>query len=230
MLHPSTPVRAAHWLIAKYHPVHGDARFLPRALECGVCTLDTLLVIERIFRDESASQDTTTHPTPWFGITAPAPDRTLLCATLPKRLFRPPTASTLPFLTHLLTTYAPSPNSHRGYPLSRAVLASDTRLIALLLASGADPSARDFLAVEIALKRRDLDSLRLLIDGPPPATAASPKPPSSGPPAKRRKPNNDHHQRGVKLSQQMVDTALTKGTPEIIQYIIHEKGTFLPGH
>ncbi|GHJ88741.1 hypothetical protein NliqN6_5143 [Naganishia liquefaciens] len=225
LAHP-TPLRAAHWLIAKYHPPSATAdtsRFLSRALECGVCELDVLAHIERIFaleRDAAAPD----HPTPWFHLTSSK--ATLLCPTLPKRIFRPrSTAShithpTHPLLTHLLTTYRSSPNSHRGYPLSRAVLAADIPLITLLLRAGADPAQRDHLAVEIALKRRDLASLRLLLDGPPSDTTDAPRP------AKRRKHTRSEPASvsGVRLSQALVDTALTKGTPEIIHYIIHEKG------
>ncbi|KAL5486287.1 hypothetical protein ACEPAI_7333 [Sanghuangporus weigelae] len=99
---------------------------------------------------------------------------------LPKRLFkslgpRPslspysPTSAPLPFLYYLYTNpqihpRLPDPNAHDGYALCRAVHAGFVDLVKFLLRQGAKPSLKEALAVRIAIKKRDLELVRTLIE------------------------------------------------------------------
>ncbi|KAI5449196.1 hypothetical protein NCC49_005233 [Naganishia albida] len=259
--HPTT-TRAAYWLIERYWRTGADA-FLGRALECAVCDDEVLLEIERIWAREVAQAGTIKNgtTTEWFAFPArgendPAPPR-LECTTLPRRIFRHPRPTTVllaqpipPLLTHLFDKYTPSPNSHRGYPLARAVLHGDLPLIRFLRLQGADPAEKGFLAIEIALMRKDIATLRILIDGPQdddpsPAVAVAAAATDASVPTttkgKRKRASSDDPSRStkrsrtsttprksalvpVRLTQPVVDKALVKGSPEIIQYIVHEKG------
>ena len=55
-------------------------------------------------------------------------------------------------------------NIHEGYPLSRAVHAGHIPLITFLLSKGARPNEKDALAVRIAIRKRDLSLVQLLIE------------------------------------------------------------------
>lgn len=56
------------------------------------------------------------------------------------------------------------PNSHRGYPLARAVLARHIPLIRLLLDNGASPTEKKYMSVMLAIGRNDLLVVRMLIE------------------------------------------------------------------
>lgn len=229
--------------------------------------MDVVREIERIWaREVEQARVMKSGETRWFrfppGGDDPSPS--LSCGILPRRIFRHQrsTTDTLcspvpPLLEHLFSRYTPSPNSHRGYPLARAVLHGDTPLTAFLLTHGADPAEKDFLAVEIALTRRDIRVLRLLIDGPGDPV---PLPPINQSPTDtcvngKRKRTSSAFEEGdshtarkrartssrttagssrrskvvpVRLTQPLVDKALVKGTPEIIRYIVDEKGKYSP--
>lgn len=101
---------------------------------------------------------------------------------LPRRLFRdlsprkdnhPYNAddAPLPFLHHLLATLTAAPgqlvldmNSNDGYPLIRALHASHIPLIRFLLSHGASPALKHSLAVRIAIQKRDLALVRMLVE------------------------------------------------------------------
>ncbi len=124
--------------------------------------------------------------TPAPSISPNNPYQPLVMSELPRRLFRvpsqpkkvsksktqsrpstspKPSSSMLsPILLHLFENYEPSPNSHKGYPLCRAVLASDIQLVKFLLENGADPGLNDGLALQIAVSKKDLGLVRLLME------------------------------------------------------------------
>ena len=90
---------------------------------------------------------------------------------LPRWLFRrlgPSGEEALPLLRYLYGRRDPSirpiPDSHHGFPLASAVKAGAMPLVCFLLEQGASPCFKDALAVRLAVKRRDLDLVRLLID------------------------------------------------------------------
>ena len=178
--------------------------------------------------------------------TAPA----LSCSELPRRLFRPdPTSASKaqssstppihPLLEYLFSTYRPSPNSHKGYPLCRAVLTSNTRLISFLLSRGADPGIKDCLPVEIAVQMRDLGMIKLLVERLPADTAGSTSPghcsgseSGSGPGTENPSPRGEKGKKGkriklgdrVTITSKLVEAAIKSGSDDIVHYFVHEKG------
>lgn len=99
--------------------------------------------------------------------------RKLYIKELPKRLFKylsssdpsRPLAEPDPLLSALLNPpYSVSPDRRGGYPLSRAVLARDLRLIRDLLDAGASPATKDALPVRVAVGTGDLDVVRMLVE------------------------------------------------------------------
>jgi hypothetical protein len=86
----------------------------------------------------------------------------LLCEELPRRLFRAKTGID-EAVRHLVERYHPSTNSHKGYPLCRAVLTHNYALAEYLLCHGADPSVRGALAVQVAIQTADLKAVSLLL-------------------------------------------------------------------
>ncbi|KAJ9097588.1 hypothetical protein QFC21_004622 [Naganishia friedmannii] len=283
--HP-TVTRAARWLIRKYYYSSSnarqqrDSRWLCKALECGVCDLEVLQELERIWRDEERSvslitatpNDAASSATIGDSNTARPRREPLTCPLLPKRIFRHrrSTTSTLafpipPILHHLFTTYTPSPNSHRGYPLCRAVMYADIPLINYLLRRGADPAEKDFLALQIGISRRDMRVVRLLVDGPGDeeekegqdssrekegmavdagtgskrkrldtaeintskrqkhATTSNGSSSSSSS-SRTSRPSATNKFPGVRLTQPLVDSVVARGSPEMIQFIIQDRG------
>ena len=105
---------------------------------------------------------------------------------LPKRLFKdlvPPgngdvqhaydvNDAPLPFLRHLYAAVAPArgldvrmhANGEDGYPLIRAVHASHIPLVRFLLGKGAEPDLKDALAIRIAIRKRNLSLVTMLIE------------------------------------------------------------------
>ncbi|KAH9945003.1 uncharacterized protein BXZ73DRAFT_86588 [Epithele typhae] len=96
---------------------------------------------------------------------------------LPRRLFRnlsprhhgswTDTDEPLPFLRFLYTHPRIPPiatNSHDGYALTRAVFADHVPLIRFLLANEASPGCRDNIAVMVAIRKRNLPLVRMLIE------------------------------------------------------------------
>lgn len=144
-----------------------------------------------------------TPPTPPRRPTKPA----LSVTELPRRLFRHLTAQSPvpPLLEYLFNTYPSiSPNSHNGYPLSRAVLCQNKTVITYLLSRGADPGLRDGLAVEIAVKMGNFKLVRTLVDNPQGKT--------------------------VDITSRFVELAVRSGSDEIVQYFVHDKGQSLTLH
>lgn len=185
--------------------------------------------------------------------TAPA----LSCSELPRRLFRPdptlhstahstpPRVHIHPLLEYLFSTYRPSPNSHKGYPLCRGVLTSNTRLVSFLLSHGADPGIKDCLPVEIAVQMRDLGMIKLLVERLPADTAGSTSPghcsgsgsasgpgPGAGAGAETPSPRGQNGRKGkriklgdrVTITSKLVEAAIKSGSDDIVHYFVHDKG------
>ncbi|KAI9460361.1 hypothetical protein F5148DRAFT_1286883 [Russula earlei] len=141
---------------------------------------------------------------------------------LPKRLFRrlsPSGAEALPLLRFLyggaiahLRASPPDADSHDGYPLARAAFAAAVPLVRFLLDHGASPRRRNALAVRLAIKRRDLALVRLLVE-PPEA------PPHERRTGKRRKISDR-----VQVNSDMLRLAVTCGARDIAEYLVREKG------
>ncbi|KAF8994211.1 hypothetical protein BDZ89DRAFT_1097065 [Hymenopellis radicata] len=95
---------------------------------------------------------------------------------LPKHLFRrldarkrayTDTDEPLPFLRLIEANPAIPPlnvNAHSGFALTMAVHASFIPLICYLLEMGANPAAKDAIAVIVAIRKKDLKLVRMLIE------------------------------------------------------------------
>ncbi|EJU05086.1 hypothetical protein DACRYDRAFT_114365, partial [Dacryopinax primogenitus] len=164
------------------------------ALLFPICTLPVFLALERIWAQVSplegsepeASQDGAGAKTRnGNGTGSGAPARPVVDLdsemwTLPRRIFRslpslsspspsnrlspPGTSDPYPLLAHILPLYPYNTSSHLGYPLSMSVRAGHLPLIRLLLERGANPALKDSLAVRIAIAKRDLGLVRLLVE------------------------------------------------------------------
>lgn len=181
--HP-TPTYVARYLLALHHTAPPQD-VLGRCLRHAVfASLPFVYALERIFAERVA-------------LGHEPPGAKLALAELPKRLFRslqwrgpsnppglayssptsydaslpdptlPPTL--LPLLEHLFATYRPSASSHRGYPLCGSLTFDPLSrpLTKFLLRQGADPSLNDGYAVSLAVKRRDLALVQLLVERAP---------------------------------------------------------------
>ncbi|TFK21164.1 hypothetical protein FA15DRAFT_93194 [Coprinopsis marcescibilis] len=149
---------------------------------------------------------------------------------LPRRLFNnliPPSNgrpwrdndAPLPFL-HFLFEFKdgllPDPNANSGYALTKSVHAQFMPLIQFLIDQGASPSIKDNLAVMVAIRQRNLDLVKLLIERQE-LTSSQPK--SSKSSGKRRKLEDR-----VKVDARMLKVAVQCKAKDIAEYLCHEKG------
>lgn len=153
----------------------------------------------------------------------------LTCRELPRRLFRsPPLPSTPipPLVIYIFDTfgqssdptYHPSPNSHKGYPLCRAVLQSNYELASYLLQKGADPSLKDYMAVEIAISVKDLKMVKLLVEREQNGSGITRIESKSESPAKKIKLGDR-----IIVPAKMVESAMKKGAKDIVNYLVYDK-------
>ncbi|KAG6862032.1 hypothetical protein C0995_008220 [Termitomyces sp. Mi166 len=148
---------------------------------------------------------------------------------IPKRLFRslaPKTGSVnwkeqeppLPFLQYLFDspgTSKPNVNSHGGYALTKAVYARFIPLIKFLLGHGAEPQCKNYLAIFVAIRQRDLALVKLLIerdDSPYMDRLVTGK-------RKRRKLEDR-----VVVNREMLKAAVKCDARDIVDYLTREKG------
>ena len=241
------PTVHADYLISCYEDLteqSTDVRalgFVSRVLRYPICTQE---VLEAIFRS----------PSYLSGSLAGSTVRTL--TILPRRLFRnlaprggPEHCSwteddePLPFLRYLYgheRIPRIGTNSYDGYALTRAVYAEFTPLIRFLLANGASPECKDNLAVTVAIRRRSLPLVRMLIEqdftsglleesngrgGRREVAAAGTKLRSGG--------GSDNKPRGAKrrklgdrvaVNQEMLKMAIKCDARDIVEYLMREKG------
>ncbi|WWC88430.1 uncharacterized protein L201_003341 [Kwoniella dendrophila CBS 6074] len=166
--------------------------------------------------------------------TAPA----LRCAELPRRLFRDPPnpfEPIHPLIKYLFENYTPAPNSHKGYPLFRAILTSNYELVTYLLQNDADPNIRDCFALDIAISMKDLKMVRLLVERNLPASSGlnqNPIIPSTPSPSKEDIKKGKKVKLGdrIEVGTRMVEKAIEKGSKEIINYFVYEKKVMPPLH
>lgn len=138
---------------------------------------------------------------------------------LPRRLFRslqPPESrwsdedEPLPLLRHLYENHSIPPidaNSHGGYALTRAVHSRFLPLVHFLLDHKASPKCANNLAVEVAIRQKDLAMVKLLVERPQTRTNG-----------KRRKTEDR-----VLLDTKALKIAVQMKAQDIIEYIHVEK-------
>jgi hypothetical protein len=111
------------------------------------------------------------------------------------------------------TFTAPSANSHKGYPLVRAVHAGHIPLIKFLLAHNASPTYKENLALRVAIRKQNLMLVRMLIE----------RDESS----ERIKNGNGKRRRledRMEVSVEMLKAAVDVGAKDIVNYFMDEKG------
>jgi hypothetical protein len=197
----SLPPRLVAKYLFDYYRSFGPHEILVRSTRHPACSVEVVKEIERL----------------WLQDVEP-PRISLTCSELPRRLFRStlpnPRQLVHPLIKHLFDVYNPSANSHKGYPLCRAVLTSDHALVAYLLARGADPAMKDGIAVQIAIQAHDLKSVRLLVERKDDRTS------ETGRQVRRRISDR------ITITPNLVECALSKGSQDIVEYFVKEKGKF----
>jgi len=64
-----------------------------------------------------------------------------------------------------MITGPPKCNAHEGYALTKAVAAGFVPLVKFLLGNRGDPGAKGAIAVMVAIQRKDLRMVKLLVEG-----------------------------------------------------------------
>lgn len=222
ILHSNPPTFVAEYLLSLYADYRPD-QILVRALRHPVCTVAVAKEISRIW-DRRRGYDPNPHPRKGRKPTTSVSTSPLCVLELPRRLFRPsppPDPPIHPLITYLFTTYNPSPNSHKSYPLCSAVLALNFPLVTYLLEQGADPGVKENLAVEVAISTKNLRMVKMLVEYVQEESVAGNNGYGSekGRARKRRRVEDR-----VRVDGRLVEAAMTKGSREIVQYFVHEKG------
>ena len=102
----------------------------------------------------------------------------------------------------------PRSDSQEGYALTKAVAAGFVPLVNFLLGNGADPGAKGAIAVMVAIQKKDLQMVRLLVGGDLG---------SSGGAKRRRVPDR------VACTRAMLQRAVKVEAQDIAQYLL-ERG------
>ncbi|KAI0077862.1 hypothetical protein K474DRAFT_1684027 [Panus rudis PR-1116 ss-1] len=148
----------------------------------------------------------------------------------------------LPFLRYLYghpQIRRPDPNAWDGYALTKAVAAGFVPLIQFLTENGADPSCKGAIAVLVAIRKKDISLVKMLIERD--GTMSSMEEanergairqrigvqqqrqgdssPRKSKTAKRRKLEDR-----VRVNQEMLKTAVRCNARDIVEYLVHEKG------
>nr|ODN80218.1 hypothetical protein L203_05806 [Cryptococcus depauperatus CBS 7841] len=237
-LHRTHSSYIAQYLLSVYSDC-GPTELLVRSLRHPVCDLQAAKAIKRIWNEQReaptlafSSVDeckepckvSDSHPVDPQHVMGP-----LLCCELPRRLFRKPAPPSTPIhslVRYLFDTYAPSANSHKGYPLCRAVLQSNHTLAKYLLQHGADPRLKDHMALEIAISMKDLVMVKILIERDPFETkmvCVQPCDENLSRSAKRIKLGDR-----IVVNTRMVEAAMKKGANDIVNYLVYDKKVIPP--
>jgi len=107
-----------------------------------------------------------------------------------------------------MITRPPRCDTQEGYALTKAVAVGFVPLVKFLLGNGADPEARGAIAVMVAIQKKDLQMVRLLVGGDLD---------SSGGAKRRRVPDR------VTCTRAMLRRAVKVEAQEIVQYLL-ERG------
>lgn len=112
---------------------------------------------KRLFRNLSSSSSIASSPSP--PSSSISSSRELSTST--ETAFE---SEDLPLLLHILTNLQGNPNSNKGYALAKSVLSRNSFLIEILLEYGADPTIKDYMAVMLAIGRKDLEIVKMLVE------------------------------------------------------------------
>jgi len=225
----------AQYLLSKYYQLLSSKRakqgIITYILRYPICTES---VLETIFRNPEFSQ---------LDILSSSRSS---CTELPGRLFRnlaPKTKTEvgkkrrrpgqwssdddpLPFLRYLYHHPRIPPldiNSNQGYALTKAVGAGFTPLVRFLLKHGADPSMKGCLAVMVAIRRKDLALVKMLIE-PGGETGGDESEERRGKGGVKRRRLEDR----VQVNQKMLASAMQWDAKDIANYFVKDKGLTPP--
>ena len=109
----------------------------------------------------------------------------------------------------------PNANAHDGYALTKAVLAGCVPLVRFLLDQGATPARKGNLPITIAIRRRDLGLVRMLVERTDSGKSSSEHAGSS----KRRKLEDR-----VAVTPEMLRIAVKCKAQDVVEYLTREKG------
>ncbi|TCD67156.1 hypothetical protein EIP91_000441 [Steccherinum ochraceum] len=193
-----------------------------KTLRFPICTLPVLQTLLRIPAYASIlskhSKSTTKLPRRIFQSLTPNPRIRPIGM---KRRNREPWSTEdapIPLLRFLLDEpRIPNPdwNYSKGYPLAKAVMAQFIPLVRFLLENGASPACKDGLAVRVAITKKNLGLVRMLIE---PEAAVKNKGGSSGRNVRRKLEDR------VKPDSEMLKAAMKADARDIVHYLINEKG------
>ena len=119
----------------------------------------------------------------------------------------------LPFFRYLFDLYhsrrvvvrPPSFGAREGYALTKAVAAGFAPLVKFLLGNGADPEAKGAIAVMVAIQKKDLQMVKLLMEG---------NSGDSGGAKRRRVPDR------IACTNAMVRRAVAAGAQDVVRYLL----------
>lgn len=208
----SPPSYRAQYLIASIEAAQTRDELIPsKLLRYPMCTVD---ILETLFRISSDIIPLTWRP------------------ELPRRVFRSLTPKSraqtplwtdqdhpLPFLKYLFTCpkiRSPDVNSHDGYALTKAVQAGFVPLVNFLLDHGASPSCKNNISIFVAIYRKDLSLVRLLVER---VDCREP-----GPGALKQKVKMQKLEDRVQITPEMLKVAVKLDARDIVEYFMKEKG------
>lgn len=207
----SPPSYRAQYLIASIEAAQIRDDLIPsRILRYPICTVD---ILETLFRISDDIISLTWIP------------------ELPRRLFRSLTPKSraktplwtdqdhpLPFLQYLFTCpkiRPPDVNSHDGYALTKAVQAGFVPLVHFLLDHGASPRCKNNISILVAIYRKDLSLVRLLVERVDCREC--------GPGALKQKGKRQRLEDRVQVTPEMLRVAVKLGARDIMEYFMEEK-------
>ena len=205
----SPPSYHAQYLIAAMEVAHIKDNMIPtKLLRYPMCTAHILDTVFRISSDIVSSKWTPELP------------RRLFRSLTPRSRAEPPLWTDrdhpLPFLNYLFTCpniHPPDVNSHEGYALTKAVQAGFVPLVRFLLKHGASPCYKNAIPIFVAIHRKDLSLVRLLVErvdmNPGPAKEKG----------KRRRLLDR-----VQVTPEMLKVAVKLNAQDIVEYFTKEKG------
>jgi len=202
----TTPNFRARYILGRTSHCLKPQSIFSRALQYPICSKEVLEVFLRGPGSDQLLNETKSPELPKRLFRSLAPKEGLVDETWPKWIDR---EHPLPYLKYLYETPGiprPDPNSHDGYALTRAVHAGFVPLIHFLLVHGASPECKKGLAVMVAIRRKDLSVVRMLVERPKGT-------------AKRRKLEDR-----VQTTSEMLRVAVKCDARDIAEYLTLEKG------
>lgn len=208
----SPPSYRTQYLIASIEAAQvRDDLILSKLLRYPICTVD---VLESLFRISS-----NIIPLTWI----PELPRRLFRSLTPKSRAKTPLWTDqdhpLPFVKYLFTCAKirpPDVNSHDGYALTKAVQVGFLPLVRFLLDHGASPRCKNNMPVLVAIYRKDLSLVRLLVEKVDYR--------ERDPEALKQKGEEQKLEDRAQVTPDMLKVAVKLNARDIVEYFMKEKG------